>query len=441
MKNYFLGIQGKTALIFFGVFILIILPVNFFVYSNVKRLLAEADSKELIAEGERLLNQVRLDPPAVPLPSIGYSIFLQVGNESKIDSVFASPDFPAFLSDINESEVIEFDTLKIVTLRKPLEYGNGQVTFSIARSNQRLIAQITELRSYLFAANLMAILVAGLVVYWTSGFTLRPIRRIIAVAEHINASKSIERVPVPLARDENRQLALAINEMLSRIEHSVKNQTNFFASAAHELRTPLAVMQTELAVELNKTEDSTARAIFQHQLVEVQRLSQIIQDFLLISQLKSETLTVRKKPEPIDEVIYSSMKRSRFLTQERNIQFKVMIGEAIQSFICHLDRDKIEIVLVNLIENAIKYSPDNSTILIEMKKEDSHFTISVANPLATPIQNMHELKTEFRKSTEFSAGLGMGLWICDQIVTLHQDQLELSQRDGKFYAEVSIGII
>jgi hypothetical protein len=201
LKNYFLGIQGKTALIFFGVFILIILPVNFFIYSNVKRLLVQADTKELTAEGERLLNQVRLDPPNVPLPSIGYSIFLQLGNEAKMDSLFASPDFPTYLPDFYDEGVLELDTLKVVTLIRPQEYGSARLFFSIGRGNQRLAEQLTELRGYLFTANIIAILVAGIVVYFVSGYTLKPIRKIIAVAEHINASKSIERVPVPQSQD------------------------------------------------------------------------------------------------------------------------------------------------------------------------------------------------------------------------------------------------
>lgn len=436
----FIGLQGRTSLLFIGVFVIIILPVNSIIYSNVKKILIAADTRELTAEGERLFNQVRLDPPVVPLPSLGYSIFLSVARDMQSDSLFASPDFPVFISRIPWQPVLEFDTFKIITLTRPIEYSNAQLIFSIGRNNQRLESQLSELKKYLFAANAASIIVAGLLVYFVSGFTLRPIKKIIKTAQRINASKSIERVPVPASQDENRQLATAINEMLGRIENSIKNQTNFFASAAHELKTPLAVMQTELSVALQQELDEARIKLLQSQLQEVERLGRVIQDFLLISQLKSETLVVRKSKGKLDEVIYASMKRVKYLTKNRGVQLRLTLHESGQPFLANFDYDKIETVISNLLENAVKFCPAEAVVSISLEKKGDGYELYISNPLDSPIVNFENLKEEFQKSNELSAGLGMGLWICDQIMRLHGGTFEIEQTVGEFRSMVGVKI-
>lgn len=429
------GIQGKTALIFIGVFVIIILPVNSLIYSNVRQILIQADTKELVNEGDKLFGQIRLDPQLVPLPPLGYSIFLQAGNEFQTDSLFASPDFPTDVPGLLVQSPMEIDTFKVITLTRGLEYGNAKLFFSIARSNQRLAVQLGELRMYLIAANLISILIAGLLVYLVSGYTLQPIKQIIKVTQRINASKSIERVPVPTTNDENRQLAQTINGMLERIENSIKNQTNFFASAAHELKTPLTVMQTELSVMLNGITDEQTIRVLQNQLEEVQRLDRVIQDFLLISQLKSETLALRMKEDRLDEALYSAIKRCKYLAKDKQIQLKVVMPNETHSCLCSFDFDKMETVFTNLIENAIKYSVDQSMVSIQlMKKEKIHAVIS--NPIQGIVDDIESLKSEFKKSNELSAGLGMGLWICDQLMNLQNGNLVLRQQDNRFEAEV-----
>lgn len=432
-KRNFTGLQGKISLIFIGVFIAIILPVNSLIYSNVKTLLVEADTRELKAEGERLFTQVRIDPPVLPLPSLGYSIFLRSGDQLQTDSLFASPDFPVEQADVFLQPMVEVDTLKIVTLSRPVEYSNSQLYFSVARSNQQLSSHLADLRSYLFAANVVSILVAGFLVYMVSGFSLKPIKRIINTAQRINASKSIERVPVPNTHDENRQLALAINEMLERIEASINTQTNFFASAAHELKTPLAVMHIELSVALQNARGEETIALIKNQLNEVDRLSRVIQDFLLISQLKTETMVLRKTAGLLDEVIYASIKRIKHLIAERDIQIRVTINERAHPYEASFDHDKIETVISNLLENAVKYSATGAVVHISLNRNEKEYVITIDNP-AAPIENLEELKKEFRKSHELSAGLGLGLWICDQLMKLHRGRLSIEQHEGVFSA-------
>ncbi|UXE68111.1 MAG: HAMP domain-containing protein [Chryseotalea sp. WA131a] len=434
----YISIASKTAFLFIAVFAIIILPVNYIIYQRVSKLLTEADSKELLAEGEKLISEVKLNPTTIPLPPSGYLLNIRLGSDLSSDVLFLSPAFPTATEELLYANEIEIDTFRIVTVNRPLEYSEAVLSLSVARSNQRLQASLAQLKVYLFLANAVSILLAVLLVYIVTRYTLRPIQKIIQAAQTINADKSIERVPVSTSSDETQLLSQTINAMLARIEHSLHQQTNFFASAAHELKTPLAVMQTELSVSLLKTEDESVKQLLQSQLNEVLRLDRVIQDFLLISQLKSETLQLKTTEVKLDELIYSSLKRVRYLIKDRGIQIKITIAESDQLHLCLVDEDKFETVITNLIENAVKYSPAKSTVTIRLYSESGRIRLEVSNPFCQSIDNIESLKDGFKKSNQLSTGLGMGLWICDQIITLHRGLLTLTHSDNTFIARVSI---
>jgi signal transduction histidine kinase len=431
------SIRVKASALFFVVFLCIIVPVNWIVFEKVKQTLEEADTKELKGEVEKLMGSIKLDPLIIPLPPNGYALKLQLTKEFLAEDVFTSPNFPSLDSYSYFSESLIWDTLKIVNFKKDLEYADGELVVSLARSTTTLNNQLANVRSYLLIANALSIIIAGILVFIASGQLINPIKKIIATASHITASNSIGRVPVPSTQDESKVLADTLNAMLTRIEQSIKNQINFFASAAHELKTPLAVMQTELSLSLNQADPPTQK-ILRSQLQEVQRLDRLIQDFLLISQLKSETLTIRKKPEQIEEVIYASLKKAKYLAQEKSSQVQLKIDESTDSKIYPLDFDKMETVFTNLLENAIKYSIANSIIIVIIYKEGNDLVVSIENPVSEPIENIHLLTHEFQKSLERSSGLGMGLWISNQIVKLHDGQLELKSSENKFTTKVKL---
>ncbi len=429
-KNPFKGIRAKTALIFFGAFVVIVLPVNFLVYSNVKSVLIQADNRELLAEGEKLFDKVRLDPPVIPLPPHNYYLFIRVEDEVGIDTLFASPGFPPLW---NTEPVVVVDSLKVITQMRPVSFSSTNLVLSLARNTKALDTELKTLQLYLFIANSISILLAGFFVYLASGWTLHPIRNIIEVASHLQATRSMARVVEPKSDDEYRELARTINGMLTRIENSIKTQTNFFASAAHELKTPLTVMQAELSVALNQNVETSIKTILQNQLDEVQRLDRVIQDFLLISQLKSESLIIRKSSNKLDEALYSSLKRCKYLVKSKQAQVKITL--ATEDCTAYFDYDKIELVLTNLLENAIKYSLNEAIIQVVIQRAE-RLEVIFQNPTAIVIPDVSELKSEFKKVNEFSSGLGMGLWICDEIIKLHDGKLILSQRDKNFIAKV-----
>src|SRR5687767_7446605 len=150
MKHpFYSGISGKIALVFLIAFLVVILPVNIFIYSKLKATLEIADTQQLQQEADKLLSQVNLDPQIVPLPPVGYSIHLQITDGEMSQSLFLSPQFPS-LEESFVPDTFNFDTLKILTVKKPIELGSGEIWLTIARSNQPVQTQLSDFRLYLF---------------------------------------------------------------------------------------------------------------------------------------------------------------------------------------------------------------------------------------------------------------------------------------------------
>jgi signal transduction histidine kinase len=432
---FYRSIRTKAAVLFLVVFVTILVPANWLIFKKMKLTLEEADTRELSAEAEKLIDNLQLDPLSIPLPPNRYLLKVQAIKNQQIEELFSSPGFPVVGPHNYLEDWFVWDSLKIVNLKKGDEYSSSELVVSLARSVTQLRAQKGDVLSYLIVANCLSILSAAVLVFIAAGQLINPIKRIISTASKITASKTIDRVSVPSTMDESKQLAETLNEMFLRMELSIKNQVNFFASAAHELKTPLAVMNTELSVALKKV-DLPTQKILQSQLHEVQRLDRLIQDFLLISQLKSETLALRKEPERLEEVLYASLKKTKYLAEERNIQIQIKVEDNIPTLFSHIDFEKIQTVISNLLQNAFKYSLIESIVKVSISYQENRSTLVITNPVSTPIENLHLLKNEFHKSNELAGGLGMGLWIADQIITLHGGQLELSYLQNEFSAIV-----
>ncbi|MBI3218056.1 MAG: GHKL domain-containing protein [Bacteroidetes bacterium] len=435
---FYQSLRTKAAALFFLAFVVIVLPANWLIFQKIKATLHEADRQELKAEAEKIASRISLDPPTIPLPPSGY--LLQV-NQSALGepiTLFSSPDFPEINSFEPLSSYSLVDTLKIVHLKKEVPYVSP-VIISLARSTEFVELQIKQMQNYLLLANGFSLLLAGTLIFWAAGRMLNPLRKIIDTASQITASKEMSRVEVPSTNDESQLLANTLNEMIVRLESSIKNQVNFFASAAHELKTPLAIMQTELAVSLSQTNEPTQK-ILTSQLHEVRKLNRIVEDFLLISQLKSDSLTLRKKREFIEEMIYASLKSVRPLAVEKNIYIMLSLHQNGGTTAAILDAEKFEIVLKNLLENAVKYSASNATITIQLDRVANRAQLRIINPTVQSFTTTEILKGEFQKSSDHSHGLGMGLWICDQVLQLHQFEFRLNCENQVFESCIIIPI-
>jgi signal transduction histidine kinase len=436
MKSKFISLQTKAAAFFLAAFLLVLIPVNFLMYKEVEVVIQETNRRELVNETERLFNLFKLEPVVIPVPSENSLLKIQIRQANQLEEIFTSPGFPDLYSEDLRIPIVYADTFEIATLTKPLPYTNKELVFSLARSNTVFLKKTNQLRVYLYSIFLLTLLATSALVYFVSRWLLRPLRNMATQTSFITNSATINFIETPQSNDELSLLGNAINQMLERLKHSASNQINFFASAAHELRTPLALMKAEIT---NPASENSETKLL-HVLEEVSRLERIIHDFLMISELKSDSLAIRKKPTLFVELVYEALKKLKLLAQRYNSVLLFHTDENTIAQIIQADADKMETVLINLIENAIKHAPQKSKIELKLTSQQGELHFSIVNPVNNPILNTHELLKEFKKADDQSGGIGMGLWLCESIISKHGDKIKVEYKNGQFEAQLFIKI-
>ncbi|HEV2353696.1 MAG TPA: histidine kinase dimerization/phospho-acceptor domain-containing protein, partial [Puia sp.] len=140
---------------------------------------------------------------------------------------------------------------------------------------------LQRLRSMLVGYSLAGAAISALVSYMLARLLLRPLQRVIQAARNMTTNKMRDPIPVNGTRDEVYELTVSINEMMSRIDEALQQQQNFFGSASHELKTPLAILRTELEVGLRRQGlEESVRQLLSNQLEEISRLQAIVNEFL-----------------------------------------------------------------------------------------------------------------------------------------------------------------
>jgi len=216
----------------------------------------------------------------------------------------------------------------------------------------------------LLLATPIGLLVAGFAGFSIARRALLPLDQMAARAEQITARKLDERIEVENPHDELGHMARALNQLLERLEQAFLQLQRFTADAAHELRTPLATLRTmgEMALEENKPAD-VYRETIGGMLEETARLNQTIEGLMLLA--KTETITTESStasfslPELVDEIVALF----DVLLEDRGIRIRKEEARAIAEQV-RGDRSLIRIALMNVLHNAIKFSPENSTIEI-----------------------------------------------------------------------------
>src|SRR5580692_1779798 len=305
-------------------------------------------------------------------------------------------------------------------------------TMLIDGSNGYLLsANLGRLRSMLLVSSILSVLISGLVSYILVRILLLPLQRIIHATRNIGTSKMREPLPVNGTPDELHELSVTINDMMRRIDESLQQQQNFFGSASHELKTPLAILRTELEVGLRKQRlEDGVRQLLSNQLEEITRLQSVVNEFLVVSQLRVGSPSMFRKPFDLSVLIVKIFNQLLPLLRQKNIEPVIHFDEEAADFMVFADEDKIRIVLLNLLENAAKYGVNESSIVCKVEKTVSgeELTVRFTNTTKEEKVNTQNLQVAFYRSDLVQKGAGLGLWLCHEIMHLHKGRIEIASR-------------
>jgi heavy metal sensor kinase len=298
----------------------------------------------------------------------------------------------------------------------------------VAESRRELIDQMRSLRR-IFLFSLPAILlVAGFAGYLLARKSLTPISEMTAQAERISAENLHERLPVKNKSDELGKLARVFNELLARIESSFDNMRQFTADASHELRTPLAIIRGEADVALSQDREPgeyrETLAIIQD---EARRLSGIVEDMLSLARADAGQRRLKLEEIYLNDLVEECIHSARALALNKNLSLNF---ESSDETAFRGDEDLLRRMVVNLLDNAIKYTPDGGAVSVKLWRDNGLVRLRIAdNGIGIPAEAAARVFERFyrvdKARSRAEGGSGLGLPIVKWIAEAHHGSISL----------------
>jgi len=294
---------------------------------------------------------------------------------------------------------------------------------------------LSELRRDLFAGVLLVLLLASAGGYFLARKSLAPVASMNSQTQRISAENLSARLDVTNPRDELGQLATTINDLLTRLENAFKEQQRFIADASHELRTPLAVLRGETEVALGKTrtieEYQQSLSLIQD---EAERLSRIVEDlFILARQPINTRAALNKERVSLNDAVRDCARAAQVLAFRKGVRLK--LENDAPSIALNGDEDLIKRMLLNLLDNAVKYTPAGGEISLALVRQNGNAEIVVRDTgIGIPVEAQPRVFDRFYRVDKARArtmgGAGLGLSIAQWIVEVHGGSINLASTPG-----------
>jgi heavy metal sensor kinase len=262
---------------------------------------------------------------------------------------------------------------------------------------------------------------------------LIPIQAITRTAQQISERDLSQRITRNLSDDELGQLARTFNTMLDRVEGAFQRQQRFTADAAHELRTPLSIMQTGIDVMLSQERSTTEyRATLETIREEVQRLTTLTVNLLTLARADAHTLMLNRHSMDLSILVHTVLDQIAPLAEQKNVTIQRSI---VPQLSLSADEDRLIQMTLNLIGNAVKYTPEGGSVTVTVSREGSKAQLVITDTGAgiSPEHLPHIFDRFYRMDRSRKrdqGGFGLGLAIARQIAQLHGGEITVSSQVG-----------
>ena len=251
---------------------------------------------------------------------------------------------------------------------------------------------------------------------------LTPVQHIMLAAQDITLHHLSRRLPVPNTGDEIAGLSVVLNQMIARLDESFQNTSRFTADASHELRTPLTIMRGELEALIERPDvTATNRDALASLLEEVERLSGIVARLLALSRLDTGEAQIERVRFDLADLAQTTVEQMCLLAEEKHISFDCQTRERVQ---VEGDRARLKQVVVNLLDNAIKYTPEGGKVALAVRMQDGTAFLDVTDTgPGIPESALPHVFDRFYRADKVHSrdvdGAGLGLSIVHSICTAH----------------------
>ena len=343
---------------------------------------------------------------------------------------------------ISHSAVSGMDGLQNYMIKVDPQDGDSPITFNV--DPKALFPQFEQeiqetkedflLRSVI--ATTIIILLSSVCTYFLTKKTLTPLQKLTSEVSQIQAQNLSTQLAVPNSKDEIAQLTSSFNEMLARLDNAFSTQKQFSANAAHELRTPLAVLQTNLEVFEKKQEPEMVeyRQLFTMIKEQTARLSQLVGTLLDMTNLKSVPRTDQVTLEELVDEVFCDLDP---VAEKAGISIHFNDSANQDS---HTDVTGSYVLLYravyNLVENAIKYNRPNGSVTVSVKEKNGQAMILVKDTgIGISPENQKKIFDPFfrvdKSRSRAMGGAGLGLALVDSIAREHGGSVKVLESNEK----------
>ena len=297
-------------------------------------------------------------------------------------------------------------------------------------SEDRTLAGFDRLLWWRILGGLAAAAIAG---RWLAGRALTPLAQLATSTKTIGITNLHDRLSVRGAGDEFDQVANAFNAALDRVEQSVGEMRQFSAALAHELRTPIAILRGEAELELaHPLSGDDRRERLVSQVDEYDRLTRLINQILTLARAESGEITLSMEPVGLSGLASKVAEEIEAVAGARNITLTCDVEPNVT---VAADAGWLERLLLILLDNAIKYTPDNGRVSVRVSRAGAHALLTVSDTgVGIPPEVLPRLFDRFYRAesarSRHTSGAGLGLALAKWIADRHGATIEVSSTPG-----------
>jgi heavy metal sensor kinase len=315
-----------------------------------------------------------------------------------------------------------------------LSSGGRPYLIIVGESLRQVIEQLRSIRRTFYVGFPASLLVAAIGGFLLARKSLAPVVAMANQANRISAHNLNERLTVGKHNDELQQLARVFNDLLSRLHESFENMRGFVADASHELRTPLAIIRGEADVALSEDREPVeyrdALAIIQD---EARRVSLIVDDMMALARADAGQGQLRIEDFYLNDLIEECCKAASVLTVTKGVSLTTV---PMSDITFRGDQDLLRRMLLNLLDNAIKYTPRGGSVSVEVECEQAAVRIRVTDTgIGIAAAHAQHVFDRFyrvdRARSRADGGTGLGLAIAKWVAEAHNGWIELASEPGQ----------
>ncbi len=341
------------------------------------------------------------------------------------------PVFPvAVMSTLGEQTV---DSGRFRIYVTTFESRGRRYTVLAGESLENIRSLMARLQVIMLATAVPVFFAAGLGGYWLSRRALAPVDAMTQAARSISLESLSNRLPEPRTGDEIERLAKTWNELLGRLEESVKRIQQFTADASHELRTPLALIRSTSELALRRERDPReyrkALSDIEH---EAERMTELAESLLTLARADANAASMLMEPVDVRALVNEVTEQSSRLAEAKGVHLET--GADAAPTIAEANPAGLRRLLLILVDNALEHTPAGGRVVVAVSRKNGRVNLSVRDsgegipPAALP----HIFERFYRaKESRGGKGVGLGLSIAQVIAQAHGSEIEVESKPGE----------